>query len=177
LSSDCFCCMHPERELIDNFCLNRIVTLESGERITTAKELQGVLKRMHPDTPVPSEASISKHSNRHISRTTALQLIDGVLCDGKGKSLPGFSVEDTLKAYINIGVRNALEHPESVSARNVLDAIQLLWKIKNGITEQDDYNELWTSLAKGQLKKKRGKKKSDLNDEAIEGEFKSIGSE
>jgi hypothetical protein len=178
--NECFACIHPARELIDNFCLNRNVTIQpSGERITTAAELREHLQRVYPDAPVPSEVGISKHSNRHINRTTDLQLVDGVLCDAKGKALPGYSVEDSLKAVIAIAVRNALSHPENVTVKQGLDAIALLWKLKNGITEQDDYNELWASVVKGQLKqpKRRGRpKKVEIDDgSAIEGECETVG--
>lgn len=177
MSKKCACCNHPGRELIDAFCLNRVAELPNGELIRTALELIDVLAGEHPDHKPPSEASISKHGANHIIRSTALQLIDGNLCDYKGKALPGYGVRDVLRAAINLGFMNILEHPEKVTMTQMIDAIRLLAQIDGGTKDKDEYERVWSDLVRSSEDKRNKRKAKRVKDDtvdddiAIEGEY------
>lgn len=174
----CHCCTHPGRELIDTFCLRRIVELPTGETVQTAIELQEALETLYPTVNCPSEGAISRHSANHVVRTGALQIVNGILCDQSRRPLPGYGILDTIKAIIQIGMINMLEHPEKVSPTNTYDFMKLLWQFQSGLQEQDEYAKSWldTVVATDEKNKKRRKTRQiggvDVDDNvAIEGEY------
>lgn len=191
-SHQCRCCFHPGRALIDAFCLNRKATLDTGETVQTATELIIALRRLYPDVITPSEPAISKHSKKHIVRTGALMLKDGVLSYPNGSAVPGYGFMQSLDAAINLGFRNILEHPEKISAANLVDFMKLKWQIQNGLQDQDEYAQGWLDVlqsSKEKKEKRAGDKRKfnrfttgqvesedvQINDEeAIDGEYASV---
>jgi hypothetical protein len=170
LGAACFACIHSQRELIDRFCKNAPVTLESGERIRTAKELQEYLERICPEEKVPSEASISKHKRWHIYADNVKALItkDGMLMTPDGRSIPHASADEFLQAQITLAYRRLLENPELISISQANEAIALLLKIRGGLAQEGEVKEAWLAYLQG---RKKTRKKPTI----IEGEAEVVG--
>ena len=180
MRATCSACNHPGRQYIDEFCLNRKVTFSSGETAETCAELLSMLVRLYPDVKPPPESTISKHGAKHVVHSSNLQIVNGILCDSRGRALAGYGIIDTLRALINMGMINILQNPEKVGPNHLLEALGLLWKFQNGLQEQDEFSATWLDLLnKGEQKKQKGKRKvknvtDEVDDEeAIEGEYRS----
>ena len=147
---------HPAIDAIYTFLHTGKV--EIGDRdISTQAELVKVLNAQYPNNKI--YAGYLTRLKKKLKRSAGgYMLKDGEVVYSDGSPVVTLPLKKSLEAIIQIGLENALAHPEMVGAIHILKAVDLLVKVQRGFGDADGVADAWTEFAKTGPRRRRDKK-------------------
>lgn len=169
----CKVCRHPGREEIDRMLLNGTPYANIATRMRT----------VHPSAPPLSPPNLSTHKNRHLL-TQPIAVLEGDGSQGyltarvsttlivPKDNIPSETptLPESLRIVINAGLRNILAHPELVTPRVLMEALEVQRKIGLGGEDSEAWMAAWEELGKVQASQKtRRRRKVTVEEEVVGG--------
>lgn len=148
---------HPAIEAIYDFIRLGRATVDDVT-VDRQADLVRVLNEKHPEHKLYS-TYITRLRKRIKRADGGYMLKDGRVCYADGTPVYNVPLRETLEAFIQIGLENALAHPETVQARDVMKAIDMWVRVHKGFGDANQYADAWTEVVKDGPKKKAPRQK------------------
>lgn len=131
---------------------------EVGDRdISTQAELVKVLNAQYPNNKI-YPGYLTRLKKKLKRADGGYMLKDGEVAYSDGTPVVTLPLKKSLEAIIQIGLENALAHPETIGAIHVLKAVDLLVKVQRGFGDADGVADAWTEFAKSGPRRRRDKR-------------------